>query len=48
VVTEIQGGDQGVEHLLVANTHTRNTSQLAVSGVFVFVGMHPNTAFLPS
>jgi thioredoxin reductase (NADPH) len=48
VVTEIQGGDQGVEHLLLANTQTRNTSQLAVSGVFVFIGMHPNTAFLPS
>jgi thioredoxin reductase (NADPH) len=46
VPTEIQGGVQGVETLLLTNTQTHQTSPLKVNGVFVFIGIQPNTGFL--
>jgi thioredoxin reductase (NADPH) len=48
VPTEIQGGVQGVENLLLTNTQTHRASSLKVNGVFVFIGIQPNTGFLPS
>jgi thioredoxin reductase (NADPH) len=47
VPTEIQGGDQGVENLLLTNTQTHQSASLKVNGVFVFIGIQPNTGFLP-
>ena len=48
VVTEIHGGPQGVEALTMHNRVSGGTERLPVSGIFVFVGMNPNTGFLPS
>lgn len=47
VVTEIRGDDQGVVGLDLRGTRSGEASQLAVSGAFVFVGIQPNTGFLP-
>lgn len=48
VVTEIHGGPQGVEALTMNDKKSGKTERLPVSGIFVFVGMNPNTGFLPS
>jgi thioredoxin reductase (NADPH) len=45
VVEEILGGDS-VTGVRVRNTVTGETSTLDVTGVFIFVGMTPNTAYL--
>lgn len=47
VVTEILGDDQGVTRLALRNVKDQTTSDLVVSGVFMFVGIKPNTGFLP-
>jgi len=47
VVTEIHGGPQGVTELTLQDTRTGDVSRLEVSGVFVFVGLIPNTAWVP-
>jgi thioredoxin reductase (NADPH) len=47
VVTEVQGGAQGVEKLLLKSTDTGVTSELLVGGAFVFVGIRPNTEHFP-
>lgn len=48
VVAEIHSGPQGVEALAIHDKISGSTKRLPVSGVFVFVGMNPNTGFLPS
>lgn len=48
VVTEIHGGPQGVEALTMHDKVSGKTERLPANGVFVFVGMNPNTGFLPS
>ena len=45
VVEAIEGGEQ-VERLRLADVHTGETSLLPVAGVFIYVGLRPNTAFL--
>ncbi|MDD2972316.1 MAG: thioredoxin-disulfide reductase [Lachnospiraceae bacterium] len=43
VVTQIQGEEQ-VEKLIVKNVKKEETSELPVDGIFIAVGIHPNTA----
>lgn len=45
VVESINGSDL-VESVTVNNVRTGETSSLAVAGIFLFVGVEPNTAFL--
>jgi thioredoxin reductase (NADPH) len=45
VVTRIDGHDS-VEKLIVKNVRSGSESEHAVSGFFIFIGTHPNTAFL--
>lgn len=45
VVEEIKGKNK-VSNLVVRNVKTGETSQIAVDGVFVYVGQIPNTGFL--
>lgn len=47
VVTEIHGGPQGVTDLALQDTLTGDVSRLDVSGVFIFVGLIPNTHWVP-
>lgn len=46
VLTSISGSDAGVERITIENVKTGETSDLAVEGCFVWVGISPNTAFL--
>jgi len=48
IVTEIKGDSQGVERLVLKDTQTGGSSELPVNGVFVFVGIQPNTGYVPS
>ena len=45
VVGEIKG-DKNISHLIVHNIKSGATSQIAVDGVFIYVGQIPNTGFL--
>lgn len=45
VVEEIKG-NHAVEKLILKNTKIGKFSQLAVEGVFIFIGLEPNTVFL--
>jgi len=45
IVTEINGGDK-VESAILKNVKSEQTEKLSCDGVFIFVGMIPNTAFL--
>jgi thioredoxin reductase (NADPH) len=45
VVEEIKGNNK-VSELVARNVKTRETSQIAVDGIFVYVGQIPNTGFL--
>ncbi|QID34185.1 thioredoxin-disulfide reductase [Pampinifervens florentissimum] len=45
VVEEIRGGDF-VEKLLLRDTKDNSLSELPVEGVFIFIGLEPNTEFL--
>ena len=45
VVEEIRGNNK-ISELVVRNVKTGETSQIAVDGVFVYVGQSPNTSFL--
>jgi len=45
VVEGIEGSEQ-VERLRLADVHTGETSLLPVAGVFIYVGLQPNTGFL--
>lgn len=46
VVEEIRGKDN-VEEILILNKKTQNKTELKVDGVFVFIGIAPNTNFIP-
>ena len=47
VVDEIRGNEKGmVEALALRDVNTGATSDLAVSGIFVFVGFRPNTGII--
>ncbi|KIX11639.1 thioredoxin-disulfide reductase [Dethiosulfatarculus sandiegensis] len=43
---KVQGGDQGVQSLLIKNLKDGSERELKVDGAFVFVGTIPNTEFL--
>jgi thioredoxin reductase (NADPH) len=45
VVEGIEGSEQ-VERLRLTDVHTGETSLLPVAGVFIYVGLQPNTEFL--
>ena len=45
-VLEIVGDGAGVKHLELEDTVTGAASQLAVNGVFVFIGFKPNTGIV--
>lgn len=46
VVEEIKGDFMGVQGLTLKDTQTGETSELAVDGVFIFIGWTPNTEFV--
>lgn len=48
VLEEIVGSDDNtqVDHVRIKNVETHQTEDLKVDGVFMFVGMNPNTGFL--
>lgn len=46
VVDEIRGDEVGVKGLLLRDVHTDETSELPVTGVFIFIGFSPNTGIL--
>jgi thioredoxin reductase (NADPH) len=45
-IVESIGGKDGVETVMLRNVKTGQTSKLACTGVFIFVGTTPNTHFL--
>lgn len=46
VVDAVEGDDSGMTKLKLKNVKSGATSELPASGVFIYVGMHPNTGFL--
>lgn len=42
-VTEIHGDDKHVTHITVTNQETNETTQIPADGVFIAIGMNPNT-----
>jgi thioredoxin reductase (NADPH) len=46
VVDQVEGGPSGVTTLKLTDTKTNETSDLAVTGVFVFVGFTPNSGLI--
>ena len=46
VVDSVEGDDSGMTRLKVRNIKSGATSELPAQGVFIYVGMHPNTEFL--
>lgn len=46
-VSEIKGGDEGVQRISIYDKVSDKTSELGVKGIFIFVGLEPNTSFLP-
>ncbi|HKK07961.1 MAG TPA: thioredoxin-disulfide reductase [Gemmatimonadota bacterium] len=46
VVEEIRGDDSGVTSLALRDVETGETSELPVTGVFIFIGFEPNTGLL--
>ena len=47
VVDEIKGGPEGVRGVGLRDVRSSEVSELPVSGVFVFVGIKPNSEFIP-
>jgi thioredoxin reductase (NADPH) len=47
-VLEVQGGQEGVDSLLLREVRTGETFKLPVNGVFIFVGLNPNVNFVPA
>ena len=45
-VVEINGTERGVHHLELADTVTKERSNLLVGGAFIFIGFKPNTALV--
>ena len=48
VPVEVIGGDVGLRAIRLKDTRSGETSELAVDGMFVFVGFLPNNALVPS
>lgn len=46
VVDAVDGDEAGMTKLKLKNVKSGATSELPVQGVFIYVGMHPNTEFL--
>ena len=46
VVEEVEGGERGVTGLRLRDTVTNEVSNLAVTGVFIFIGFKPNTGVI--
>ncbi|MGC8718566.1 MAG: thioredoxin-disulfide reductase [Thermodesulforhabdaceae bacterium] len=46
-VSEIKGGIDGVQKIGIYNKINGATSELDVRGIFIFVGLEPNTSFVP-
>ena len=46
VVDSAEGDDSGMTKLKLRNVKSGATSELPAQGVFIYVGMHPNTEFL--
>lgn len=46
VVDAVEGDDSGMTRLKLRNVKSGATSELPGQGVFIYVGMHPNTEFL--
>ena len=46
VVEEVEGGDRGVTNLRLRHSVTGATSDLPVTGMFVFIGFKPNTGVI--
>ncbi|MCL5103655.1 MAG: thioredoxin-disulfide reductase [Armatimonadetes bacterium] len=45
-VVKTIGGQDSVEHVILENVHTKQTSMVEVDGVFVLIGLDPNTKML--
>ena len=45
-VTEVLGSEKGVSGVRVQDTRTGETSEVGLAGLFIYVGLEPNTAFL--
>ncbi len=48
VVTEILAGDQGVSGVKLQDTKTGASRELAVDGLFIFIGFSPNNYLVPA
>jgi thioredoxin reductase (NADPH) len=48
VVTDIKAGSDGVERVGLKDTVTADTRELAVDGVFIFIGFIPNNELVPA
>lgn len=48
VAEDVRGDEHGVDRLVLRGKKTGKISELPVSGVFMFVGIRPNTGFIPS
>jgi thioredoxin reductase (NADPH) len=48
VVTEIKADDQGVHGMALQDTQTGASRELAVDGVFIFIGFIPNNQLVPA
>ncbi|PIE67342.1 MAG: thioredoxin-disulfide reductase [Deltaproteobacteria bacterium] len=48
VVSEIKAGDDGVERVSLQDTVTQATREMAVDGVFIFIGFNPNNQLVPA
>ncbi|MBS3755797.1 MAG: thioredoxin-disulfide reductase [Desulfobacterales bacterium] len=46
LLTEVKGGDAGVQGISVKNAKTGQESQISVDGCFIWVGVRPTTDFL--
>jgi thioredoxin reductase (NADPH) len=48
VVTEIEGGDDGVGGVQLQDTQTRENRRMPIDGVFIFIGFVPNNQLVPA
>jgi thioredoxin reductase (NADPH) len=48
IPVQVEGGDAGLRAIRLKDTQTGETSELAVDGMFVFVGFSPNNALVPT
>jgi thioredoxin reductase (NADPH) len=48
VVTEIKANDQGVCAVALKDTETGASRDLAIDGVFIFIGFSPNNQLVPA